>query len=88
MDFSLWSMPLTLISLWGGRSKIETTFEKQQKHLEQNRVGAQMDRLGLAAARDTWGKHPRELIGAPWDKFMLLDMMAIKDWEVKNLVIL
>ncbi len=47
-----------------------------------------MDRLGLAAARDTWGKHPRELIGDPWDKFMLLDMMALKDWEIKNVVIL
>ena len=57
-----------------------------QKHLERSAdfMDPYMDRLAMAAARDTWGKHPRELMGDSFDPRMLLDMMALKDWELRN----
>ena len=44
--------------------------------------------LALLASRNTWGKHPRELLGDPWDERMLLDEMALEDWLRANGVIL
>lgn len=28
-------------------------------------------------SRDVWGKHPDELDGAPYSRYMLIDMMAL-----------
>jgi hypothetical protein len=40
--------------------------------------------LKLLAAQKTWGKHPDELEGVPFSKYMLIDMMALEEWRLEN----
>lgn len=70
------------IALWGGRSKTGTTFLEKQKHLASKQGRREL--LSLLAASRTWGKHPRELRGEPFDDRMLTDMMAVQDWILQH----
>lgn len=40
--------------------------------------------LRLLAARQTWNRHPDELEGVPFAKYMLMDMMALEAWLLEN----
>ena len=66
--------------VWGGRSKTGTTFEKQKKLVKKSKTHM----LKLLAAQKTWGKHPDELEGVPFSKYMLIDMMALEEWRLEN----
>lgn len=36
------------------------------------------------AARNTWGKHPDELLGEGFHRRMLLDQAALEAWVIEN----